>query len=208
MTSEANSATEIWGLDFETSGLEPRHHAPIQLGIAAPDGVSMSWDIGGWQWGRNYNLPTAQLGVDFHLWDARAYEVHGMSMERIAKGLSPYHVSRGAEGFVEAHSQVWHGRRKLVGWNVGSFDLQFLNLYLPQLARIFSYQTIDLNAVVFAAADGHGISATDLKDDTKAFGERMANIDLPGLAAHDARWDARASIHEYNYLTTRIKEGY
>jgi len=149
------------------------------------------------------------LGVDFHLWDARAYEVHGITMDKLVEqGRSPYVTSKAAQEFIEVHSQVWIGRRKLVGWNVGSFDLQFLNRYLPQVARILSYQTIDLNAVVFAAADGHGISADDLKNDTKAFGERMTNIDLPGLGAHDAAWDARAAVHEYNYLTTRIKEGY
>lgn len=38
---------KVWGLDFETGGVEPGRHAPVSIGLALTEGVEV---LGEWEW--------------------------------------------------------------------------------------------------------------------------------------------------------------
>jgi len=200
---------QFWGLDFETSGTSHERHVPIQLGIAAPDGSLYSSLIGGWAWADEMDLGYPVPGENCWLWDLRAYEVHGIDRERLETAPDTAQVAASALDFVEGYRpEVWHGQRKLVGWNVASFDVPFLRKHFSGLARKLSYQSVDLNAVCFAISRAHGISFTEVKARSKEYAaEQMADL-FPDEMWHDAGYDALAALHSFDYLTERIKEAY
>ncbi len=206
---------EFWGLDFETSGTTHTRHVPIQLGITSPNLITRSWLIGGWDW---WNECTASYHHDCCVpegtkadWDARAFDVHGITQERLkADGLPLREVTQQALDFIMLTSRAWHGERKLVGWNVASFDVPFLRKYLPDVARILSYQSADLNAICFAISQAHGISYKGVKRDAQQWSDGMAQMNWEGADGrlHDAGYDSLLAVHAFNYLTGRIKDGF
>lgn len=190
------SVREFWGLDFETSGTDPDVHVPIQIGIAAPNGALFTSDIGGWRWGESA------------VWDYEAQKVHDRSPYQFATAPTPAQVTAEAVKFIEEHSEAWLGERKLVGWNVASFDAAFLRKYLPGIARVLSYQSADLNAICFAISQAHGISYKNIKEESKWYAESMLQGGYALPQWHDAGYDAIAARYSFEYLTDRIKEGY
>jgi DNA polymerase III epsilon subunit-like protein len=198
-----DSSAEFWGLDLETSGTTHERHAPIQLGLSAPTGEVKSWLINAWAWDGKV------AGEDHWLWDERAFEVHGITKERLQEeGSSIPRVTLEAVSFIEAHSDVWHGSRKLVGWNVGSFDVPFVRKHLPGVASVLSYQSADLNAVCFAISEAQQLSYSDLKAEAKAYAaEKCFDAGLKE-SWHDAGYDALASLYAWDYLVSRVRNGY
>lgn len=206
---------EFWGLDLETSGTSHERHVPIQLGLTAPNLETASWYINGWHWSEDctyadHPVEACEPGVDSWLWDQRAFEVHGITKEKLeAEGQSIYEVTVEAIKFIEEHSEVWHGQRKLVGWNVGSFDVPFVRRHLPGVARVLSYQSADLNAITFAIAEAQGTSYSQLQYDAKTYAfDKAAHAEGVTKAWHDAGFDALCSLHAFNYLQERIRNGY
>lgn len=197
-----NSKREFWGLDLETSGTTHERHVPIQLGIAAPNGALFSSLIGGWKWDGQ------EPGVDHWLWDLRAQEVHGIEREQLEVAPLPHEVSAQAVSFIEEHSEAWHGQRKLVGWNVASFDVPFVRKHLYAVSRVLSYQSADLNAVTFAISAAQGISYKTLKRRSKEYAAELCAETFPEEMWHDAGYDALAALHSWDYLKERIKNGY
>ena len=188
---------EFWGLDLETSGSSHETSAPIQLGLYAPDGAVFRSDIGGWHW--DYR----------HVWSEEAFGIHNITKERLSIAPDRYEVQRMAMRFVEEHSAAWRGERLPVGWNVASFDMPFIRDYLPALSNVMSYRSVDLNAVVYATAEAHGLSSKELKIASKTFAEETLKELWPeeGPAWHDAAYDAAAAIHSMTYLTMVIQTG-
>lgn len=194
---------EFWGLDLETSGVTHERHVPIQLGLAAPDGTMKSWLIDSFAW------EGFKVGEDHWLWDERAAEVHGITKARLQEeGLSIPRVTLEAINFIEAHSNVWHGQRKLVGWNVGSFDVPFVRKHLPGVASVLSYQSADLNAACFIISEAQEVSYKGLKARAKEYAAEMALKDGLEEAWHDAGYDALASLYAWDYLKSRVQHGY
>lgn len=201
------SKREFWGLDFETSGTTHEDHVPIQLGIAAPNGALFSSLIGGWDFDIVRDWDTGRRAKGY-AWDERAFEVHKITQEQLIGAPLPREVSAQALEFIEEHSQAWKGERKLVGWNVASFDVPFLRKWLPGVARELSYQSADLNAVCFAISQAHGISFKEVKWRSKEYAASKLEELFAEEMWHDAGYDAAAALHSWAYLTERIKEGY
>lgn len=200
---------EFWGLDLETSGTTHERHVPIQLGLAAPNGEVFTSLIGGWRWMDDLEPGEPHvMGDDTWLWDLRAYEVHGIEQEALLAAPSPYQVSAEAVKFIEEHSNVWHGQRKVVGWNVASFDMPFVRKHLPAVSRLLSYQSADLNAICFAISEAHGISFKTLKGDSKDWARLQLEERYEEALWHDAGYDAIAGLHSFDYLKERIANGY
>ena len=104
--------------------------------------------------------------------------------------------------------KVRNGNRKLVGWNVGSFDVPFVRKHLPGVASVLSYQSADLNAACFIISEAQGISYKGLKARAKEYAAEMALKDGLDEAWHDAGYDALASLYAWEYLKMRVEEGY
>lgn len=181
------------GLDFETSGSDPWGTAvPIQIGIALDDS---SYDptffmlyIGGWDWNETP-------------WDEESEAVHKITKE-VLSTAPPVWV-------VDIHAASWlietlgsHSNRMNnipVGWNVGGFDRQFVTRWMPNLNRVLSYRTLDLNSMVMAHAQDSLAAYKSIKGDAKAYANSILNV-TEKRGRHDAAIDARAAILEMQWL--------
>ena len=101
----------------------------------------------------------------------------------------------------------------MVGWNVAGFDRRFLRRQLPLLNGVFSYRTLDLNAVVFAmteagmhAPTGRAWTYDRLKRDVKTHAADYARTILGYEEAwHAAGYDALCSLLAYERLRSLLR---
>lgn len=181
------------GLDFESSGSDPwGKHVPIQIGLAMDtyEGAPMATFealIGGWKW------------TEWE-WSEEAAQVHNLHKDDIGKSDPVWVVDiRAAEWLLR---QVGHGNRMwniTVGWNVAGFDRQFVTRWMPNLNRLLSYRTVDLNALVFARS----LTEADYslwKRQAKEYADKFN----PDGERHDALVDARAALLERKFLVGEV----
>ena len=172
------------GLDFETSGTDPwGDSVPIQIGIATEDDKTFVANIGRWDW-------------NTYTWSYTSQSIHGITRETLAAARPVWEVDILAAAWM---LETVSGSRMFtipVGWNVAGFDRQYITRWMPNLNRILSYRTVDLNAVVFAQATNEQ-HYKSLKDKSKAYAAEQIEGET---AWHDALYDARAALHSFNYL--------
>lgn len=82
-----------------------------------------------------------------------------------------------------------------IGWNVAGFDLPFIRKFLPKTATLFSYRTIDLNAVIFTMDPENGMDK--LKRKIKNYAASCVNEDKNW---HDALYDAKTAFFAWRKL--------
>ncbi|MBI2020100.1 hypothetical protein HYS94_01640 [Candidatus Daviesbacteria bacterium] len=76
-----------------------------------------------------------------------------------------------------------------VGMNVGSFDMQFVRKYLPQISKKFGYRSLDLNALFFAEALKENEDFTKLKTRYYEPAMEFASKVVPHLKKHNPLFD-------------------
>jgi oligoribonuclease (3'-5' exoribonuclease) len=186
------------GLDFESSGSDPwGRHAPIQIGMSVwasssgrPFDDNFESLIGGWHFGKNGDYE----------WSEEAYGVHGIPIQDVQRGSGAPSLH---EADVRAAAWMYDNNLKgrmwnvTVGWNVAGFDRQFITRHMPNLNRLLSYRTVDLNAIIFATASNEE-HFKNLKGKAKAYANEKMRI--TEKQRHDALTDARAALHEFEYL--------
>lgn len=181
------------GLDFEASGSNPwGNHVPIQIGMSfhGISDVEATFEslIGGWSWSE-------------YEWNQEAFGVHGILVEALAAAPPVWVVDIAAAAWLI--EQVGHSNRMwniTVGWNVAGYDRQFVTRWMPNLNRILSYRTFDLNTLVFAGSSDEARHKA-LKNKAKAYADKFN----PGGKRHDALVDAQAALHEMDYLVAFLK---
>lgn len=182
------------GLDFETSGTSHEESAPIQLGIATGE-ETFNMLIGGWDW----DSPHWE-GYRNRIWDEGAFEVHGITKDRLEGAPRPRTVDELAVAWLDKQAPRHPAGRIMVGWNVGQFDVPFLRNHFPNTARAMSYRSVDLNAVVFAMEQMGMGKYKMLKEASKDY----ARDQIGGEEQwHDAGYDALAALHSFDYLISR-----
>lgn len=188
------------GLDFESSGSDPwGKHVPIQIGMAVhgsgrvdqepSDDRTFESLIGGWG---TFGAQTSQ-----YEWSEEAYKVHGIEKEAVYAAPPVWAVDIQAAAWLL--NLYGHGNRMwniTVGWNVAGFDRQFITRWFPNLNKLLSYRTVDLNALVFARAKTE-VEYNKLKGQAKAYADKFN----PAGKRHDALVDAKAALHERLFLT-------
>ena len=93
---------EFWGLDFETSGTNIARHAPIQLGVSSPYGGEVIAPL----IRQTFAPPTISL-APLPIWDSRAAEVHGFTIEDIEHAdLDAPAVDTLVADFIKTHSNT------------------------------------------------------------------------------------------------------
>jgi DNA polymerase III epsilon subunit-like protein len=183
------------GLDFESTGSDPwGRHVPIQIGMALDNGSERAFTsfIGGWSFD-NYNDP-----ADSWEWSEEAFGVHGISREALLGAPPVWAVDISAAAWLIDNLGWKHRMFNItVGWNVAGFDRQFVTRWFPNLNRLLSYRTLDLNALVLAQ-----ISDEKGYEKVKAVAKRYANeqLGISGDDRHDALIDARAALLERRQL--------
>lgn len=139
-------------------------------------------------------------------WSEEAQAVHRFTKENLASnGLMPDSVDWDLAQWASANSIKKD--TIAVGFNVGSFDMPFLEQSLPELRSKFSRRSVDLNSVIFAMAN------TDREvQKIKQASKKYAREKMQGLFSgfkdreHDAEYDAAMALYCFEYLRTLINK--
>lgn len=178
---------EFAGVDIETTGSDIDAGAGIcQIGVFLGDD-SFVCDIKP----HNGALVTEE-----------ALLVNGFTHERFAAGSDASLVDRNLYDWLIDHDVK--GRTLIaIGWNVASFDLRFIKKFLPMSFSLFSYRTIDLNAVCFTMDPVNGVDK--LKKKVKSYAAASITSDENW---HDALYDAKAALFAWMSLRNIINFHY
>lgn len=178
-------------IDLETTGLDVSRHVPIQIGMYVPSTGARFTGLIGW---REYE------------YDPRSMDVHGIGHISIRAAESAPMMDDATAAWLESQVHIYRESRLIpVGWNVGSFDMQFINKYLPRLASMFGHRAMDLNSILFDLALQKGWGDEEMstfKTTLKYHAERqLAASGAYGNAAwHDAGYDAVAAWYTYEMI--------
>lgn len=179
----------LLGLDFETTGTDPWGDppaAPIQIGIFVPHAnLRLEYLIGKWDW-------------EEYEWSAISESIHGFSQDEIDKAEPAWKVD------ARIASQLFDvlGSRMFnvpVGWNVASFDRQFVIRHMPLLNQLLSYRSLDLNSAIFTIAKDEG-EFNKIKVASKKYAEAKMKAEGDNVRWHHALTDAVASIYALDYI--------
>lgn len=158
----------------------------------------------------------AMLNPGPHTWSIRAQAVHGFTPEQVAAASPAADVDAELEAWLLAHG-LTAGQREgyVIGFNVGSFDLPFLQVSLPRTFALLSYRSVDLNALCLTLdgipIDGPGTAPTSWsgwKRLAKTYAERVIAAHGTAYGAgnveHDAGYDALMAVHAWRYLRSAM----
>ena len=142
-------------------------------------------------------------GKEMH-WTEEAESVHKFTKEDVwGKGYMPDSVDYVLADW--ANPTKFRRDTVAVGFNVGSFDMPFIEESLPELKSRFSRRTVDLNSVIFA------MSNTDAEfQKIKKAAKDYAREKMDGLFSgfkdreHDAEYDAVMALYCFEYLRSVI----
>lgn len=183
------------GLDGEmTSSDLAGGGALIQLGLSAfVDGEMKSISFG---------INPYWDGDDID-WSEDAAAVHGITREEVYEFESPGLIDLALFSWMQATVGAKVSKRRdniPVGFNVGAFDMPFVQKLLPHTFSLFSRRTVDLNALCFAL-DRKVENGMPVKFDTWKKRAKLYAIEKIGYEnQHDAGWDAMMHLHSFEYL--------
>jgi hypothetical protein len=176
------------GLDFETSTGNTATLAPIQIGIVA-GGETYESLIGGWTFNSNP-----------YWWSMESQKVHNIEEGKLYEQPGIFEVDLMAAAWLFQRVKTTpRMNRVAMGWNVGSFDRAIVQKFMPILDQVLSYRTCDLNTVCYVVATQLNTSFEKLKREAKAYSEERIGQDIAQW--HDALYDARAGMFQWEYLT-------
>jgi DNA polymerase-3 subunit epsilon len=167
--------------DFETTGLDPAQHDPIQIAAVALDGATLT------EQGR-YSATMRPLRPENAT--QKAMETHGLTLDYLATQDSPHDTSRAFASWVFGVSL---DRPIPCAYNL-PFDERFMAAWCPALARFWSYRKLDVMALAIAHLWLPG-KIPDVK-----LGTVTAHLGIPHQA-HDALGDVLASAEVLRMLT-------
>lgn len=177
----------IVGLDIETTGSKPIKplYRTIQIGIAF--GVLDTF--------------VSDVGWESFEFDPEARKVNKFTDLRVECANPASYVQDSAVAAMLAHGALPDFKRRAtaVGWNVGSFDLEYLAKDMPKLAALFGVHAIDLNSICYGLGGETG--AHEWKQAAKEHSLRLVGTNQ----AHDAGWDAISSLIEYHWLREQVR---
>ena len=172
----------------------------IQIGLAVGEGEDdRITALIGWSEGDYFAEPVA-MGV------------HGIPPETIHAAPRAPEVDERLRDWCLVRGAT-EDRRTLVtvGWNVGAFDLPFVQHCLPRTFALLSRRSVDLNAVciTLGGAAEHGGSRPKWTG-WKRMSKRAAEDRLSALGVepqwHDAGYDALASLFAWEWIRERLAE--
>jgi DNA polymerase III epsilon subunit-like protein len=176
------------GFDIETTGSDPYLHQVIQVGAALPNQDDFSSDVG---WDTWVEVPEAMA-------------VNGFTRDRIMAGPRVEAVDTELAAYLRRVNP--DGRCIPVGWNVVSFDVDFIKRQMPKSFKRIGYQGVDLNALCFTLADITGRSFDSWKDASKEYAK--LTLLSKGIRSqwHDALYDARAALVSWEFLKAQMRK--
>lgn len=152
-------------IDLETTGLDPRNDAILEIGLVLTDGDLLPWadDFGYVPEALNLVIAPDQ-GFDVTAHDSFVVEMHAKS------GLLAALASADAVGLKEASTRIHNwlgaavaasgGKLLMAGSTVGQFDRQFFRREWPSFDRdFFEYRVVDVSSVKEIVKRWYGESA-------------------------------------------------
>jgi len=182
---------EFVGLDIETTGSDINsNHGLIQIGVDFGAGARFVSDV----------KPHVGAAID---WE-EAMTVNKFTIERLE--AAPDRLAVDLQLHTWLAKQGAEKRRLIpVGWNVAGFDMPFVRRYLPSAATMFSYRSVDLNAICFTMSGSkHPFEEWKRQAKKIAADAIAAEDDRFEPAWHDALYDARAALHSWLALRMGI----
>lgn len=170
------------GLDFETTGTDPwGRAAPIQIGVALPNGYVRTELVGKWKWNE-------------WEWNSVSEGIHKITQVQIDQARPAWQVD-----IMIANDLIEQGVGSRmfnipVGWNVSGFDRQFITRHFPALNRIFSYRCADLNSMIFKECGTSEQEYEETKKAAKEYAEKVLKKNGMKQKWHDAGYDAAAAL--------------
>ncbi len=155
-------------LDFETGGLNPEVHSPLQLAV---------------MFVKNNDFETAvaeemYVKLEDYVLTPKAMEINGLDLQEIySKGKTPREI---VQIFKNAR-EVAKEKLVIVGQNV-NFDINFLKALFKlancekDFSYVFSYRSIDLQSILFFLND---TKVQDLPDDRVNLDTAMEFYNVP-----------------------------
>lgn len=132
-------------------------------------------------------------------WVYEACMVNGYSPEHIGEYANYYWLDYYVCKWLKEAALITPQRRLLpVGWNVGSFDMQYIRRYLPNLHKRCNYNVIDLNTIVSY------LVLCGWDPDVKRLVKEEADSLLGNADRHNALYDAKVALMELELLKQRI----
>ena len=170
-----SSAGLIAGVDIETTGLYwNKNHRLIQIAVVFPGKDAYFSDV----------APEGEVVVE-----PEAMQVNGLSLETVMKGPPQSKVDDLLCKFLQKISSEAESIIP-VGWNVGSFDLGFIQNELPRSAMFFSRRVIDLTSLGRFYELKTGKPYRELKTEMHAKAVSVLGRD----ERHNALYDAQAAL--------------
>lgn len=213
------------GMDFEATGSDPWGlHAPIEIGLAVrrPDveasephqvcgplcfpavyqGLMGRWNWKEWEW------------------DEEAAAVHQIPKADIDKAPPVWQTDiKAASWLIEQGIASNRLHNVAVGYNVSGYDRQFVTRHMPNLNRILSYRTVDLNTLTYAVSGDSEKDYSRVKRETKDYaaakivealrieGKHETAPATGGVKFdwHRGHYDAVAALYSMDYLNMRLR---
>ena len=199
--------TEYYSLDLETSGLDRSVHVPIQIGIVQwTRDPNQRWEtfksyISGWEFHSEFAMPNRaicpqcrRLEPEYAAWSQAAEAVHGISQETLRDAPPAAEVSAQVLRWLDEVSEVPWDRRKLLGFQIGRFDIAMLQDHMPSIPPAFHYRPVELNSII-SAADEAGLCSFD-----------QVKVALKTNDSHDALEDAWEAAEAWDVLTNWLAD--
>lgn len=165
-------------IDFETTGLDPINHEPIEVAVVVTDDRFVEQAA--------FECLILPDSIP-ERWDAAAREMHersGLASLAVVRGAKRHHVRAGLAAFLRRFADA--GLLHLAGNSV-HFDRSFLAGHFPDVERMFHHRHLDVSSI-------------------RMLGERITTMPpLSGPKPHRAMQDVRASISELAYWTEAIR---
>lgn len=175
-------------LDIETSGIDPAKHSILSIGIVIT--------IDGFE---NYLSFYKEIKYDELVIEPGAIGINNFDFKSQEGRIPLETADNEAYDFVKKYYSKTD-KAMVIGLNVGEFDLQFINKYMPKLASLLNRRGVNLNSLIYLIADINSIEFATLKEDLSL--RAYATVDELGLGLrkHNALYDALFNLGMYNLI--------
>ena len=178
-------------IDLETTGLDLDRCAITQIGIVTRNSEA-----------EHLRSIQYEIAPNSSYWEPVALDMHEARVKGCPRDINDvdhlvYREMRNSWGI--KHGEAWP-----VGWNVGPFDIALLKKHMPLTASLFSYRSMELNAL---AAFLDETTSEEFRRNSKGhitswktIATRVAEQRTGRNQAHDALWDSEAAWYFLEYL--------
>lgn len=180
-------------IDIETSGVDKNKHSILSIAALKPT--------------KEYVY--IELQYDRIEYNNDALRINGFDIDTVYSDKLMYQIDGGIKTTVNKSKKLltnFLGKDKnliAVGFNVGSFDLDFLKrAYGDQFINcIFSFRSVDLNSLIFTESYKMNKNFLTYKRKIGSACQKRIECNIEGIGAHNSLWDCYFAKAVFEYFT-------